>query len=119
MPSSSCLQQTSGLLLHVPEGTPFGSQQLLATLHAVALELVLQVSPGLLHELPFPHRPNGSVDFCFWHCRPPAMRLPQQSEFVWQSSPSGLQPDGSSQILTPPVAPLNPHDREQQLVSQA
>jgi hypothetical protein len=44
---------------------------------------------------------------------------PQQSWSIWQSSPSGAQPDGCSQMVVPPVAPLVPHDREQQLWLQA
>jgi hypothetical protein len=59
MPSESGWQHRSGLLLQVPWfGMLSGSQQLLATLHAVELEPVLQISPGFEHELPLPHWPN-------------------------------------------------------------
>jgi hypothetical protein len=42
---------------------------------------------------------------------------PQQSVSFWQTSACGLQPDGFSQIVTPPVAPGVPHDFEQHAVS--
>ena len=119
MPSESCRQQLSGLLLQLPDGRPIGSQQLFETLQAVALEPVLQSSPGFEHELPLPQRPNGSPALTFWHLRPAGLRNPQQSWSIWQSSPRGPQPEGCSQMVTPLVAPLVPHDFEQQLVLQS
>ena len=72
MPRESCPQHAAGLLLQVPLGTPFGSQQLFATLHAATADL--QSSPGFEHEVPLPQRPNLSVEVCFWHFRPCGFR---------------------------------------------
>ena len=77
MPRESCPQHAAGLLLHVPDATPVGSQQLFATLHAATADL--QSSPGFEQALPLPQRPNLSVETCFWHFRPVALRNPQQS----------------------------------------
>jgi len=74
MPSESGWQHASGLLLQTPDATPFGSQQLLATLHAVELDPVLQISPGFEQELPLEHFPNWSVLCCLLHFRPAALR---------------------------------------------
>jgi hypothetical protein len=62
MPSASCLQHFSGLLLQFPEVMPIGSQQLFATLHASEIEATLQISPGSEQALPPAHLPNSSVE---------------------------------------------------------
>jgi hypothetical protein len=57
MPSESCRQQFSGLLLQfVPGGWPSVSQQLFAVLHE-ALPPTLQIPPGSRHPPPLPQRP--------------------------------------------------------------
>src|SRR5262245_24432452 len=119
MPRLSGRQHFSGLLLQVPELISGGSQQLFATLHANEIVASLQISPGFEQELALPQRPNLSPGFILLQRRPwgsgdPKKPYSQQSASVWQSSPSGAQPDGCSQILRPPAAPLVPHDREQQ-----
>jgi hypothetical protein len=79
MPSESCAQHAAGSLLQVPEGTPAGSQQLFATLHAVELDATLQISPGFEQELPLAQRPNLSVEEGLLHFKPAGFRYPQQS----------------------------------------
>jgi hypothetical protein len=125
MPSSSGPQHCSGWLLQVPDGTPFGSQQLLDTLHAdtpASFAPTLQIPPGLVHEFSPWHRPrmpaSGLAPSQISNF-PSGLWYPQQSVLNSQTSACGLQPDGFSQIAIPPEAPLVPHDREQQPWSHA
>src|SRR5438105_11544243 len=78
--------------------------------------------PGSLHDVPALHLPNVWVGVSFLQYSGPttgggAPLHPQQSLSERQISPVGLQPEGGSQIVLPPVAPNGPQACEQQLMS--
>lgn len=83
--------------------------------------------PGSRHAPPLSQRPNSAVGVAFEQTTGPSTwtpasaepAQPQQSLLLRQTSPVGRQPDGGWHTLKPESAPKVPHDREQQLWSQA
>lgn len=80
--------------------------------------------PGSRHEPPLLQRPNAApTGFSQVLGDPPVgagePAAPQQSLFVRQTSPVGLQPEGGWQTLKPFAPPYGPHEREQQLCSHS
>ena len=104
--SESRWQHFSGCLLHSPDDSPGGSQQLLLTLHE-SVPPTLHVCPAALQALPFEQRPYTSVTFVL------EQGTPQQSLSFLQSSPVGWQPEGFWQTFSLFWPPVGPQAREQ------
>jgi len=98
MPSASCLQQFSGVLLQLPLGWFSVSQQLFSALHESAPP-ALQIDPGSRHAPPLSQRPNSAPGGLLHVFGIPPVgagepAAPQQSLSRRQISPVGRQPEG-------------------------